>query len=47
MVMFEPNAHSIPAWAADVEEMVFVPAPTSVTELPEIITAAVLDMLMS
>jgi hypothetical protein len=35
--MFEASEHSIPACTRAVEEMVFVPATTTVTELPEIV----------
>jgi hypothetical protein len=40
-VMFDLDEHSIPASSAAVEIIQFVPVPTSVTELPQIVTADV------
>jgi hypothetical protein len=45
--MFEPSEHSIPAFPAPIEVMAFVPVPTIVTELAEMVTAAVLFILRS
>jgi hypothetical protein len=38
--MFDASAHSIPAWLSPVDEIRLVPATTTATELPEIVTDA-------
>jgi hypothetical protein len=44
--MFECNEHSIPAFPAPIEEIVFVPLVTIVTELAEIVMDEVVFTLM-
>jgi hypothetical protein len=44
--MFEFNEHSIPALAAPIQEMTFVPLVTIVTELAEILTDETVLILM-